>query len=78
MPLTPRMHSSRSDGFDTSRGHHAVFHDFSNCFHQQRIVRNGNAAQGRGQDDRGRARDLCSNCRRLWNQLLASQGRGPI
>ena len=78
MALIPRMHSSESRGFSTARGHHAVFHDFNHCFYQQRIGLSGYATQGRGEDDSGRARDLCSYCLRLWNQLLTSQGQSPV
>ena len=78
MALIARMHSSESPGFNTARGYHAVFHDFDDCHYQQSIIRSGHSSPGRGQDDTGRARDLCSNCLRLGNQLLASQGQGSI
>ena len=78
MPLIPSMHSSKSDGFSTARGYHAVFHDFDECGYHRRIARDGNSSQGIGHDNMGRRRDLCQNCRRLWASLFGPQGQGPI
>ncbi len=66
MALTAPMNSSRSEGFRTRRGYHAVYHRFDDCHYAIRIINNRHTQPGIGIDDLGNPRDLCIHCERLW------------